>query len=96
MKIIKSVLVFSIVIALSMGIPSISAAEKIVITMTGSSVGLEGKLIREGAKLYTQEHPNVEIKIFEVPDSTTARFITYMKKLTNEDPEIDLYQIDVI
>jgi trehalose/maltose transport system substrate-binding protein len=43
-----------------------------------------------------KDHPNVDIKIFEVPDSTTARLIIYLKKLTGGDPEIDLYQIDVI
>jgi trehalose/maltose transport system substrate-binding protein len=83
--------------ALAVGIPSISKAEeKIVITMTGSSVAKEGELIEKGAQLYMKEHPNVEIKLVEVPDSTTARFIMYMKKLLDEDPEIDLYQIDVI
>jgi trehalose/maltose transport system substrate-binding protein len=96
MKIIKNVLVTIVIMALSVGIPSIGAAEKIVVTMTGSSVGVEGQLIREGAEMYMQDHPNVEIKIFEVPDSTTARFVTYMKRLTEEDSEIDLYQIDVI
>lgn len=97
MKIIKTILLFSVLITLSIGVPSSSGAqEKVVITMTGSTVGQEGALIREGAKLYIQDHPNVEIKIFEVPDSTTARLITYLKKLTDADPEIDVYQIDVI
>ncbi|MBD3305254.1 extracellular solute-binding protein [candidate division KSB3 bacterium] len=87
----------SILLVLMLGIPSLSGAEdKIVITMTGSTVGQEGELIRAGAEQYMQEHPNVEIKIFEVPDSTTARLLIYLKKLTDEDPEIDLYQIDVI
>ncbi len=74
----------------------IEAEEKIVITMTGSSVGQEGKLIREGADLYMKDHPNIEIRIFDVPDSTTARLLLYLKKLAAEDSKIDLYQIDVI
>jgi trehalose/maltose transport system substrate-binding protein len=73
-----------------------NAEEKVVITMTGSSVGQEGQLIKEGAELYVEEHPNVEIQIFDVPDSTTARLLIYLKKLVANDPEIDLYQIDVI
>ncbi len=97
MNSIQRVLVFSIMTALVMGIPLMSGAEdKVVITMTGSSVGQEGDLIREGAELYMKEHPNVDIQIFDVPDSTTARFILYLKKLTAQDPEIDIYQIDVI
>ena len=97
MNSIQRVLVFSIITALLMGIPLMSGAEdKVVITMTGSSVGQEGDLIREGAELYMKDHPNVDIRIFDVPDSTTARFITYLKKLTAQEPEIDIYQIDVI
>ena len=95
MKILKNVFVFSVIIALSLVSVS-NAEEKVVITMTGSSVGQEGDIIREAADLYMQEHPNVEIKIFDVPDSTTARFIIYLKKLTAGESDIDLYQIDVI
>lgn len=94
---IQRILVFSIIAALVLGIPLMSGAEdKVVITMTGSSIGQEGALIREGVELYTQDHPNVDIQIFDVPDSTTARFILYLKKLIARDPEIDIYQIDVI
>lgn len=98
MKFIKNILIFSAIMVLSVGLPSNGAAEKTVITMTGSSVGLEGKLIQKAADMYTQENPNVEIQIIDVPDSTTARFITYMTKFTDEDErdEIDLVQIDVI
>lgn len=97
MNIMKYVFVVSLIVAVSLGGPSRSnAEEKIVITMTGSAVGQEGELIREGAELYMQDHPEVEIRIFEVPDSTTARLMMYLKKLTDGDPEIDLYQIDVI
>jgi hypothetical protein len=31
-----------------------NAEEKVVITMTGSSVGQEGQLIKEGAELYVE------------------------------------------
>ncbi|MCP4405760.1 MAG: ABC transporter substrate-binding protein [bacterium] len=97
MNSIQRVLMCGLLTVLIVGTPLMSRAEdNVVITMTGSSVGREGELIREGAELYMKEHPNVEIKIFEVPDSTTARFIIYLKKLTAQDPEIDIYQIDVI
>ena len=91
----RKIILFSVLFLLSVSAIA-GAEEKITITMTGSSVGREGELIREGAAMYVQEHPDVEIKIFDVPDSTTARFIMYLKKLTEHAPEIDLYQIDVI
>ncbi len=97
MKIRQYMFVLSIIGGLSLGIPSISGAEeKIVITMTGSTVGQEGAIIRAGADLYMQTHPNVDIRIFEVPDSTTERLLIYLKKLTDGDPGIDIYQLDVI
>ena len=97
MKITKRLFFVSIIIALNIGLPLMSEAEeKIVVTMTGSSVGQEGQIIREGAELYMKDHPNVDIKIFEVPDSTTARLLLYLKKFIAQDSEIDLYQIDVI
>ena len=91
----KKLILICVLFLLSVSIIA-DAEEKITITMTGSSVGREGELIREGAAMYMQEHPHVEINIFDVPDSTTARFILYLKKLTDHDPKIDLYQIDVI
>ncbi|PID60891.1 ABC transporter substrate-binding protein [candidate division KSB3 bacterium] len=94
---IQRILMWGLVTACIMGTPLMSGAEdKIVITMTGSTVGQEGELIRAGAKLYMEQHPNVEIRVYDVPDSTTARFILYLKKLVAQSPEIDLYQVDVI
>ena len=88
--------VLSVIIFMT-GLPLRSSAEeKVVITMTGSSVGQEGQLIRAGADLYVKAHPNVEIKIFDVPDSTTARLLLYLKKLTAHESDLDIYQIDVI
>ncbi|PIE32941.1 ABC transporter substrate-binding protein [candidate division KSB3 bacterium] len=97
MNSIQRILMWGLLAVLMVGTPFMSGAEdKIVITMTGSAVGQEGELIREGAKLYMEQHPNVEILVYDVPDSTTARFILYLKKLVAQAPEIDLYQVDVI
>lgn len=99
MKIIKNILVFSVIIALSVGIPSMGwAEEKVVITMFAGAVGMESQLIHEGVQLYMKEHPNVEIKIKPAPESTTVRLMMYRKQLVDEDDrkEVDIYQIDVI
>ncbi len=85
-----------LLLAITGAVRLVQAEEKVVITMTGSTVGKEGDLIRKGADLYMQAHPNVDIRIMEVPDSTTARLMLYLKKMTAQSPEIDLYQIDVI
>ena len=71
-----------LLLAITGAVRLVQAEEKVVITMTGSTVGKEGDLIRKGADLYMQAHPNVDIRIMEVPDSTTARLMLYLKKMT--------------
>ena len=92
MTCIQRVILFSSILALIFIVPLVGWAEdKIVITMTGSSVGQEGDLIREGAELYMKAHSNVDIQIFDVPDSTTAPLHSVPQKNLPHNPLISIF-----
>ncbi|BDU50859.1 ABC transporter substrate-binding protein [Haliovirga abyssi] len=69
---------------------------KVVIKIASGAVGNELELMKKAAKWYTDEHPNVEIKVWDTPDSTTDRLGLYLQFMEAKSPEIDIYQIDVI
>jgi trehalose/maltose transport system substrate-binding protein len=94
MKIIKSVLVLSIILALSVGVAF--AQDKVTITVACGAVGLEKELTEEAAEMYMQEHPEVEVKVLDTPDLATDRIGLYLQFFEAKSPEVDVYQIDVI
>lgn len=69
---------------------------KIVIKIASGAVGNELALMKKAAKMYTDEHPNVEIKVWDTPNSTTDRLGLYLQFMEAKSPKIDIYQIDVI
>jgi len=94
MKVIKSILVLSIIMALSVGISA--AQDKIVITVASGTVGMEKELIDEVAAMYMEAHPDVEVKALETPELATDRLGLYLQFFQAKSSDIDVYQIDVI
>ena len=94
MKIMKSFLVLSMIIVLCTGISV--AQDKVVVTIASGTVGLEKELIDTAAAMYSESHPNVEVKTIETPESATDRLGLYLQCFQAKSSEVDIYQIDVI
>ena len=94
MKIIKSILVISLIFALSAGMSA--AQDKVSVTVACGAVGIEKELTDQAADMYMQEHPNVEVKVLDTPDLATDRLGLYLQFFEAKSAEVDVYQIDVI
>lgn len=70
------------------------AEEKTKIVLVCGAAGQELELNQEAARMYEEEHPNVEIEVWDTPNSTTERTELYLQFLENESSEIDIYHID--
>ncbi len=94
MKVIKSLLVLSVIFALCAGLSV--AQDKVVITIASGTVGIEKELLDSAAELYMKDHPNVEVKALETPELATDRYGLYLQFFEAKSSEVDVYQIDVI
>lgn len=94
MKVFKSVLVVSIILALSAGV--IFAEDKVTISVFRGTVGIEKELFEEATAMYMAEHPNVEIKAVDVPVSATDTLGLYLQFFEAKSGEADVFRIDVI
>jgi len=94
MKVIKNLLVLSIILALSVGVSA--AEDKVVITIASGTVGIEKELMDEARALYMETHPNVELKSLETPDLATDRLGLYLQFFEAKSSDLDVYMIDVI
>lgn len=73
-----------------------TAAEEITITLACGAAGQELELHKKAVAIYEREHPNVNIEIWDTPNSTTDRTELYLQFLENQSSEIDIYHIDVV
>jgi trehalose/maltose transport system substrate-binding protein len=73
-----------------------SSDEKVVIKVGVGNVGKEFELTKKAAKMFQKDHPNVEVKLVDVPDSAQDRLGLYLQFLEAKSTKLDLYQIDVI
>ena len=94
MKVIKNLLVLSIILVLSVGVSV--AEDKVVITIASGTVGIEKELMDEARALYMEAHPNVELKALETPDLATDRLGLYLQFFEAKSSDLDVYMIDVI
>lgn len=94
MKVLKSLFVVGMILALAAGV--CGAQEKPVITIASGTVGMEKELIDTAAAKYMEEHPDVIVKALETPELATDRLGLYLQFFEAQSPEIDVYQIDVI
>ncbi|MBZ4683455.1 MAG: transporter substrate-binding protein [Fusobacteriales bacterium] len=70
--------------------------EKVVITLASGAVGQELEINKKAAAMYMKEHPNVEIQLWDTPDSSSDRLGLYLQLLEAKSQKVDIYQIDVI
>jgi len=97
MKLLKGILLLSLVVTLIVGLPILSRAEeKIKITIATGAVGLEKELPDQALAMYMKDHPNIEAKSIDTPDSATDRLGLYLQFFQAKSPEVDVFQIDVI
>jgi trehalose/maltose transport system substrate-binding protein len=94
MKVIKSVLVLSIILALSVGVAF--AQDKVKITVACGAVGIEKELTDQALAMYMEKHPDVEAVSLDTPDLATDRLGLYLQFFEAKSAEVDVYQIDVI
>ena len=70
--------------------------EKVVITLASGAVGNELEIAKKAAAMYNEKNPNVEIQIWDTPDSASDRLGLYLQFLEAKSAKVDIYQIDVV
>ncbi|MCP4405761.1 MAG: ABC transporter substrate-binding protein [bacterium] len=94
MKIFKSLLVLSIILALSVGVCS---AEKTVVTFAmGQMNAIETDIMEKLFDEYMAENSDIEIKILAGPQNATDLLGLYLQFFEAKSTEVDVVQIDVI
>jgi trehalose/maltose transport system substrate-binding protein len=96
MKVLRNLLVASLIVMLCVAVPLSSSAEKVVVTVASGTVGLEKELIDEASAMYMKDHPDVEVRALETPELATDRLGLYLQFFEAKSSEVDIYQIDVI
>ena len=69
---------------------------KVTVTIAGGAVGQELEMTKKAARMYEEDHPNVNVKVLDTPDLAQDRLGLYLQYLEAESAKVDLYQIDVI
>jgi trehalose/maltose transport system substrate-binding protein len=94
MKVFKSLLVLSIILALSAGVCS---AQKTVITFVqGPPNPAEAETQDRLFKDFMAENPDIEVKILAGPQSATDLLGLYLQFFEAQSNEVDVFAIDVI
>ncbi len=70
--------------------------DDIVVTVAGGSVGAELDQINEAGERFNALCPNVTLDVLQMPDSATERLNLYLQFWEQEDPTVDVFQVDVI
>ncbi|MBM7555829.1 ABC transporter substrate-binding protein [Halanaerobacter jeridensis] len=69
--------------------------DKVEIVIAGGAVGKELETIKKAARMYENDHSNVDIKVLDTPNLAQDRLDLYLQYLKNKSSEVDLYQIDM-
>lgn len=90
--------VLFLVVAISCGVlaTGLALAEKVEITVATGAVGEEYELSVAAAQRYMEKHPDVIIKVLDMPDLVQDRLGLYLQFFEAKSSEVDIYQIDVI
>lgn len=85
-------------LALLLLIPLLACArdEGTVLTISGSTLGKEGQLLRRQIDRFRQANPAIEVRIQETPDDATQRHQLYVQWLNAHVGTPDVLQLDVI
>jgi trehalose/maltose transport system substrate-binding protein len=71
------------------------SAGKVTIKMATGGVGSELEVTKEQAKIFMKANPNVNVKIVDIPDSTTDKLAFFLQLIQAKSPEVDVFQVDV-
>ena len=93
-KLVKSLmlLAFTFGIIVSLGAKE---QEKVTVTMATGGVGSELAITKEQAALFMKEHPNINVKIVAIPDSTSDKLAFFLQLLQAKSSDVDIFQVDV-
>ncbi len=76
-------------------IPDVSV-EEIVITVAAGTEGMELKLTRDLAEMYTAQNEGVRVEVLDTPKLARDRTGLYMEIFEAGSSEVDVFQIDVV
>jgi trehalose/maltose transport system substrate-binding protein len=93
-KVVKVLLLTAFAFGL---IINLSAAdkEKITIKMATGGVGAELEVTKDQAEIFMKANPNINVKIVDIPDSTTDKLAFFLQLIQAKSPEVDIFQVDV-
>lgn len=94
MKQIFSGLLLAVV--MTSGLPAFAQDAPVTINVLGSAVGQEQELTRASAQRYMAAHPNVTVKVLDLPDQVDDVLALYLQSFQAQSTEFDVLQIDVI
>lgn len=94
MKQIFSGLLLAVV--MTSGLPALAQDAPVTINVLGSAVGQEQELTRASAQRYMDAHPNVTVKVLDLPDQVDDVLALYLQSFQAQSTEFDVLQIDVI
>jgi trehalose/maltose transport system substrate-binding protein len=94
---LKTVVMVSMVAVLFGVGNSLFAKEKQVkITVTSSATPTEFKTVKDIAKIYMKEHPNVKVEVYPLPMNSSERIALYLQTFEAKSGNLDVLGIDGI
>jgi trehalose/maltose transport system substrate-binding protein len=72
-----------------------AAADKVTVSISCSSLGIEMELCRDGAQAWAKQTGN-EVKLVSTPADANERLSLYQTLLAAKSDKIDIFQIDVV
>ncbi len=91
-----SALMFILLLVAGLAGCSVQTPEPVTITMVTGTVGKEFEVLETQVAQFEAQHPNIQIQLLDLPESTSDRYAAYVDRLQQQDPTIDIYMIDVI
>ena len=73
-----------------------SSGNAVVVTLSGSAVGEEGRVLQAQIERFMAANPDVLVEIQPVPDAADQRHQLYVQWLNARTPDPDILQLDVV
>lgn len=70
--------------------------ESATVQVAVGAVGAELQLHRQALEQYMEDHPNIDVQLFETPEGANNRLGLYLQFFEAQSSDIDVLQIDVI
>ncbi len=72
------------------------ARNNTTVTILSGSAGIEAELFKSAAQRYMKKHPQVKVRVMEVPEKVEQRLAFFLQLLESKNSKIDIYEFDVI